>query len=216
MIYVRNTFDERAHEIEKYYAFVHNYLLSSQDIELNKILKSNMILMLYNIVESTVSNAIEEIHTDIHRKNVSFNDLKVELKKSLIKFMKSPKSQSPHEFVLDVNDLAIDIVRKCFNKEKISNGNVDNKEIAILSRTYGFSHATTYQLTKNGGCLSDIRGKRNDLAHGTFSFTEIGEKYAIEDLQNMKNETINYLAEIITNIETYLLNQEYLNIPAVA
>ncbi|MDZ4847054.1 MAG: MAE_28990/MAE_18760 family HEPN-like nuclease [Chitinophagales bacterium] len=216
MVSVRNIFNERAKEIETYFVFLQNYLSGSKDTNLNKIFKSNMILMLYNIVESTVSNAIEEIHSDIHRNNISFNSLKVELKKSLIKFMKGPKSQNPQDFVADINDLAVDIVKKCFNKEKISNGNIDSKHISQLGITYGFSCNTTYSLTKNGGCLQDIKGKRNDLAHGIFSFTEVGEKYATEDLENMKNETVNYLNEIINNIERYLINQEYLHVPVVA
>ena len=47
------------------------------------------------------------------------------------------------------------------------------------------------------------------MAHGVFSFTEVGKEYSLQDLQKMKDETQNYLIEIINNIDNYLINQDY-------
>lgn len=207
MVNVKKTFQDRVTEIEVYYVFLDNYLNSSTDRELSKILRSNLILMLYNLVESTVANAIEEIHNDIHSQNISFDSLNTQLKKVLIKQLKN--NINPHDFVISINNIAIDIVKRSFLKKKISNGNIDNNTISKLARDYGFSINTTYASTKNGKCLEEIRGRRNDLAHGTFSFTEIGKEYTLPDLEKMKNETICYLNEILTNIETYLTNKSY-------
>lgn len=170
--------------------------------------------MLYNLVESSISNAIEEIHNNMHVNNTTFDSLNIELKKVLIKQLKN--NINPHDFVIGINNLAIDIVKRCFQKRKISNGNIDNNTISKLGREYGFDVNTTYATTKNGKCLEEIRGRRNDLAHGTFSFTEIGKEYTIEDLEKMKDETVNYLTEILSNINTYLINQQYKQIvPAI-
>ena len=79
-----------------------------------------------------------------------------------------------------------------------------------LGRQYGFCTFTNYQDTQSGRCLKAIKGRRNDLAHGTYSFTEIGKEYTIEDLGRMKNEAIKYLAEIIQNIELYLNSKSYI------
>ena len=209
MLSVKATFNDRVKEIDIYYNFLDSHLSSAADEDLKKILKSNLILMLYNLVESSISNAIEEIHIDIHRNFVSFNILKSELKKVLIRFLKSEKGPSPDNFILHMSDIAIDIVKRCFKKQKISNGNIDNYSIRDLGKNYGFNSNTTYSLTRNGLCLADIRGRRNDLAHGTFSFTEVGKEYSIEDLKKMKDETFNYLTEIIHNIDSYLKNQDY-------
>jgi len=206
MIVVKRVFDERVAEINEYYNFIAAFTLANNGENINKILKSNMILMLYNLVESSVSNAIEEIHNSIHASAISFDILKLKLKEVLIKHL---NNRNPKNFVESVTNLAIDIVKKSFDKNKVCNGNVDSKKIRELSDVYGFSNITTYSQTKNGQVLVDIKGKRNDLAHGTFSFVEIGKEYSTQDLEKMKNETVSYLTEIVANIEHYLTHQEY-------
>jgi len=204
---VKITFLERVNEVETYYTFMENFIQGSSNDDLNKILKSNLLLMLYNLVESSISNAIAEIHNDIHAHQVSFNALKTELRKILISHLKA--NLNPKSFVESINDIAIDIIKECFDKSKISNGNIDGRKIRDIGDDYGFSHHTNYSRTKNGNSLVIIKGRRNDLAHGTFSFTEVGKEYSTSDLQNMKTETINYLSEILDNVENYLINQEY-------
>lgn len=211
MVDVKRTFQERANEIDLYYNFINTFIPLNTDDNINKILKSNLILMLYNLVESSVLNAIEEIHNSIHTNNVSFNILKAELKEVIIKHL---NNRNPKRFVESISDIAIDIVKKSFDKQKVCNGNVDSRKIKELSVGYGFSSNTTYDRTKDGQTLLDIKGKRNDLAHGTFSFVEVGKDYTTQDLEKMKNETIHYLTEIIANIESYLFNQDYIAVTA--
>lgn len=206
MFDVKTTFQERANEIETYYLFLESFIPNCRDENLNKILKSNLILMLYNLVESSISNAIEEIHNNIHQNNISFDVLKLELREEIITLVKAKNSK---DFVLSVNNLAIDIVKKSFNKQKAFSGNIDSRKIVELSKVYGFSDRTVYDQTKNGHCLVEIKGKRNDLAHGVFSFTEVGKDYSVQDMEKMKSEAVHYLQQILSNIETSLLNQGY-------
>jgi len=203
---VLTTFEERTKEIELYYSFLSsNFDIINKD--LNKILRSNLILMLYNLVESTISNAIEEIHNEIYSQNVTFDSLNIELKKVLIKQLKN--NVESHNFVTSIDCLALDIVKKCFQKKKISTGNIDNNTVAELARKYGFKGDTSYENTRHSKCLIEIKGRRNDLAHGIFSFTEVGKEYTLEDLNEKKNETIAYLTEIIQNIDKYLVDRLY-------
>lgn len=204
---VKETFQARVNEINIYYKFIESYSPNSTDRELNKILRSNLILMLYNLVESSISNAIEEIHSSIYSHKISFDLLNIELKKVLIKQL---KNSNPHTFVLSINDIAIDIVKQSFNKRQISDGNIDNETIVKLGLQYGFCTHTSYKNTQSGKCLKTIKGRRNDLAHGTYSFTEIGKEYTIEDLGKMKDEAIQYIKEIILNIESYLSTKSYI------
>lgn len=206
MIFVRNIFRKRCDEIDTYYNFIENFIIGNRDEDLNKILKSNLILMLYNLIESSMSNAIEEIHNNIHFSRISFDLLNFELRKVVIK---QTKNFNPQDFVMSINEIAFDIVKKSFNKNKVFNGNVDSRKIVELSNSYGFSSSTNYSETKNGRCLVDIKGRRNDLAHGVFSFTEVGKEYSLEDLLKMKDETQKYLHGILDNINDYLVNQKY-------
>ena len=211
MTSVKTIFNERKNEINTYFDYLNQYQPQNADDSLFKILKSNLILMLYNLVESSISNAIEEIHNDIHLKSASFNDLKTELKSLIINYIKNVNSK---KFVENINDIATDIIKHSFNtevKKKLFSGNIDSKKIKEFSDKYGFDSNTDLTKTGQGNWLITIKDKRNDLAHGTYSFTEVGKDYSIQDLTSMKDKTINYIESILDNIEQYLLNDKFKN-----
>jgi hypothetical protein len=208
MIDVKNTFTQRKKEIDEYFIFLNSYRPVNADDNLFKILKSNLLIMLYNLIESSISNAIEEIHNNIYSNSVSFNSLKGRIKSLIIN---NTKRVNPDKFVLKINDIATDIVKHTFKKDELFSGNVDSKKIRKLSEQYGFNSDTDYDKTKHGYHLVSIKDKRNDLAHGVFSFTEVGKEYTIQDLEEMKDKTLNYISEILDNIECFLLKKEYLH-----
>lgn len=206
MIDVKNTFERRKAEIEEYSRFLSNYKPANADDNLFKILKSNLLVMLYNLIESSISNAIEEIHNNIYSNSISFNLLKGKIKSLIINHT---KKVNPDEFVAKITDIATDIIKHTLKKEELFNGNVDSRKIRKLSEQYGFSSETNYGRTKHGTLLVNIKDKRNDLAHGIYSFTEVGKEYTVQDLEDMKDKTINYISDILDNIELYLNNKEY-------
>ncbi|MDR0606006.1 MAG: hypothetical protein LBG80_17090 [Bacteroidales bacterium] len=211
MTSVKAIFNERKNEINTYFDYLNQYQPQNADDALFKILKSNLILMLYNLVESSISNAIEEIHNNIHLKSASFNDLKTELKSLIISNIKNVNSK---KFVEDIKNIATDIIKHSFNaevKKKLFNGNIDGRKIKEFSDKYGFDSNTDLTKTEDGNWLITIKNKRNDLAHGTYSFTEVGKDYSIQDLILMKDKTINYIESILDNIEEYLLNDKFKN-----
>jgi hypothetical protein len=53
--------------------------------------------------------------------------------------------------------------------------------------------------------------KRNDLAHGNKSFANVGRNVTIGDILQIKEEVVEYLRQILINIEGYLERQEYLH-----
>ncbi|HAP96084.1 MAE_28990/MAE_18760 family HEPN-like nuclease [Epilithonimonas hominis] len=177
--------------------------------DLFKILKSNTILMLYNIVEAVISSAIEDIRHSIHNDpTTSFDDLKEEIKIQIIKDLRV--NINAKDFINISSNLSTDIIKNSFKKEKISNGNISRKVVRDLSEIYGFQvQGSDYSKTKDGVVINDIKSKRNDLAHGTFSFAEIGRDYSYQDVEDLSNCTINFLEYIIGNIEVYLANKGY-------
>ena len=206
MYEVKNTFNERKTEIETYFTFLSEYKPVNADDDLFKILKSNLLIMLYNLIESSISNAIEAIHNDIFLNTISFNSLKKTIKFLIIRNVSRVK---PGKFVERINDIALDIVKHTFNKKELLSGNVDRSIINELGDKYGFSSNTNYANTKHGNHLVVVKNKRNDLAHGIFSFSEVGREFTISDLEDIKKTTICYISEILNNIDSYLQNREY-------
>ncbi|WP_445247141.1 MAE_28990/MAE_18760 family HEPN-like nuclease [Microcoleus sp. OTE_8_concoct_300] len=217
-------FHSRVQEVNQYFVFLEELIkettklavsgdngeqkITAIDSDLAKILKANAFLLLYNLVESTMRNAIEAIFNEISSKKISFNYVRSEIKKVTIHNF---KNRSPDNVHSKIKDIAMDIITAGFNSKELFSGNVDRDEITKTARKYGFSFDTDYSKTKHGEHLYDIMQHRNDLAHGNKSFAEVGKKASIEDLLKVKEEVIEYLQQILQNIQDYLDKQEYLD-----
>ena len=216
---VKRNFTQRKKEIETYFEFLekilNNNIINWEDNSqerisgrLRRILKANIFLLLYNLAESSISAAIEQIHLSIENDvDVSFDDIKDQIKIDLIKNLKNNKN--PEKFIKEINQISTDIITSCFIKKKLFPGNLDSCKIREVAKKYGFSTFTDFHKTKNGEKLKKVKDNRNDLAHGVFSFEDIGKHYTLPDIKDYKEEIISYLEQIIDNIEKYIDNKEY-------
>lgn len=216
--------DERVEEINQYFTFVKNLnkgttrlctdnngknKISKIDSELEKTLKATAFLLLYNLVESTMRNAIEAIFEEISNRSISFDELRSELKSIIIKNFK--QNYSTDNLMENITLISVDIISVTFDKSKLFSGNLDARKIRDTARDYGFSSQTNSRKTRDGIDLLKIKTNRNDLAHGFKSFNDIGKDTSVEDLLAIETRVVSYLREILQNIETYLDNQEYLD-----
>jgi len=211
-------FNTRAKEVNDYFIFMESlekqttklafldtpgkYKIKSIDPELAKTLKANGFLLLYNVVESSMRNAIEAIFEEFKNKAISFDQLKPEIKLIVLQNL---KNRSPKTLCLTINQLSTDIIT----------ATVDARLIKEIAEKYGFSYQTDFAKTKNGQNLVVIKSNRNDLAHGIKSFEEVGRDKTIEELLKIKEEALEYLRQILENIRDYLDNEEYLELPTV-
>ena len=101
--------------------------------------------------------------------------------------------------VLDNEILSFE--RDCIN----ISGNIDAKKIREIIKQFGGNEIS------NGRDLKTIKDKRNNLAHGEFTFSEIGKDYTVKDLVDYKDETKQYLSSVLDEIQDYIDNQKYLN-----
>ncbi|MEM8723434.1 MAG: MAE_28990/MAE_18760 family HEPN-like nuclease [Cyanobacteria bacterium P01_G01_bin.39] len=199
-------FNDRSKEVDTYFLIFDNK--ENIDLELNKTLRATGFLLLYNLIEATMRNAIEAIFTDITNKDISFNDLKYEIQLIIIDNVK--KNKSSKNLLENLTDISLDIISASFSSDKLFSGNIDAKKIKRLAMLYGFSCTTDVQKTQNGNDLLRIKTNRNDLAHGFKSFEEVGRGTNTEELLEIKDRVINYLQRIVKNIEDYISKQEYL------
>ncbi len=219
-------FNTRAKEVNDYFIFLESlekqttklavfdpagtYKIQSLDPELAKTLKANSFLLLYNLVESTMRNAIEAIFEEFKNKSISFDQLKPKIK---IVVLQNLKNRSPKKIHLTINQISTDIITATFEREELFSGNVDARLIKEIAENYGFSYQTDFSKTKNGQNLVVVKSNRNDLAHGIKSFEEVGRDKTIKQLLEIKEEVVEYLTQILENIRDYLDNEEYLELP---
>ncbi|MGB6301487.1 MAG: MAE_28990/MAE_18760 family HEPN-like nuclease [Rivularia sp. (in: cyanobacteria)] len=222
---VKEDFEKRSKEVSKYFMFLKsleqgttkltigngNKRIKTREIdsELEKTLKASGFLLLYNLVEATMRNAIEAIFDELRSQKVSFNKIKPGIKKIILHNIKNLKVSD--EVISQITDISIHIVNTGFNKEKLFSGNIDGRVIKTIAQDYGFSCETDARKTGNGSDLLTIKSNRNDLAHGIKSFAEVGREKSADELVKIKSKVIKYLKQILLNIEKYLFQKEYLH-----
>ncbi len=220
MIDVKRDFQQRCDEIDLYFSFMEKVAKRGSKISLAdgtadkiepvlaKTLKANGFILLYNLVESSIKRAVEEIYIKMKRDGTKYDDVKESIKREIIIFLKNKKNAD--EFVTSVNFIAEDIIEQCFSSKILFSGNVDAKEIRETSKKYGFSTATNNRVTKGGRELLTVKTHRNDLAHGVFSFQEVGKNFTPQEMLRIKREVTSYIKQILDNIENYINNKEFL------
>lgn len=217
-------FNERSKEVSKYFMFLKSLeqgttKLSMQgqggipkikeiDSELIKTLKASGFLLLYNLVESTMRNAIQAIFDELQGQGVSYDQITPELKKIVLKNL---KKRNPDRICSSITAISMDIITAGFDREDIFSGNLDGKKIRETATEYGFLHRTDSAKTGDGIDLLTIKENRKDLAHGLKSFAEVGRDKTADELLEIKKKTVTYLRQILQNIEQYLSNQDYLD-----
>lgn len=220
-------FEERVQEIELYFSFMENVMKCYASLlfpdgrtenfsdDLNKIFRANSFLLLYNLSESCVKNAIEEIYSTITTRRTNYDNLKEGVQTEIIKFLKN--HVNAQEFTTNVNEICFDIITNGFGSDKLLSGNLDARKIKDLSIKYGFLRTISPITNSDGTVLNidsdsllTIKTRRNDLAHGIYSFKECGRDYTIEDLITIKINVIEYLRQILNHIDLYINNSDYL------
>ena len=61
----------------------------------------------------------------------------------------------------------------------------------------------------DGNDLLTVKTTRNDLAHGSKSFAEVGRNFTILDIVRIKDKVIAYLSAMLANVSVYIQQQDY-------
>ena len=223
--FVIQYFNELSEEVSKYFIFLQdleqgkvklikeiqgNNKANKIDVELENTLKGSAYLLLYNLIESTMKNAIEAIFQELQEKDVSFDKIRPELKKIILVNL---KRRNPDKILEKIQDISLDIVSIGFNREELFTGNIDSKLIRETAKKYGFDSQTDDKKRTNdkNSYLRLIKNNRNDLAHGNKPFGDVGKSKTADELIEIKKTIVEYLKGILENIETYIDNEEYLD-----
>lgn len=223
MINARTEYNKRLQEVELYFNTLQlldkgacsincidilgNIETQTIDAELSTILKANGFLLLYNLIEATIRNSIDAVLISIRTSTVTFRDLSDNLKKIWIKQeTRGINNEKNHEKIMQIAKAILDNEMMSFERDCINiSGNIDAQKIREILKQFGGNEIS------NGRDLKTIKDKRNNLAHGEFTFSEIGRNYTVQDLIGYKNETKDYLSNVLDEVQDFIGNHKYLN-----
>jgi len=225
------SFNERIEEIDGYFDFVEkidsieshkreeivfpNSEKYSINSNLQKMLRANCFLMLYNLIESSIRNGIIAIYDAIHDEGLTYNDISDNIKDIWLDYKCDNLTQmiSKKAVLKTVNKILKEVVENeiiFFEKNNLPiSGNLDEGTIQKLIDQYKFYGEIRNNSDHLKFILSNIKKKRNDLAHGNISFREGAKDITITTLLEFKKETIEYIQSILHNIENYIDNKKF-------
>ena len=217
-------FDERVQEIELYFTALSeldNDVAARSSVkpycndDFVKILKANTLIMIYNLVESTVMGGILEIYDKLKQDGLTYSSVRKEIQDIWFSY-KFSQVYDPNSHYNSYKGKALEIVNSILTGEVIEldrkaaaiSGNLDAQQIRNVCNEHGIVFQPGAG-SRGGIVLTTVKERRNDLAHGTLSFAECGRDYSIDDLKTIKSETILFLTGLLDGMKQYYDEKQY-------
>ncbi len=183
--------------------------------------KSSFMLMLYNVIESTIALVLVELNTLIAGKdNLYYDDLPEAIRKIWIQTQQEKVSNAGKKdwgealfTLLESSRKPLDFGNKFLKPEEVLSflggaGNIDFLKIKRLLEKYGLE--IKEKLECNVGKLQEIKVIRNRLAHGNLTFAKGMADKTINEIEAYMLATINTLEYLIQKVKEFyiVLNQD--------
>lgn len=205
-------FNDRKNEIEFYYSIMVEIDNGSANINtidnrrFYKIMKSNFLLMLYNLVEACIVSGMMEIYEDLKNNGCSYNQVIREIQdiwsKSKINEIYGPATERT-AYENRVRQIIQDITTNTpivLSKDALGiSGNLNARKIKEICD----KHKIRYRLQNQGESLERVKRERNSLAHGDVSFSDCARDLTIGDLEDIKDEVVQFLQDILNGMKDY-------------
>ncbi len=183
---------------------------------ITSVIRSNIKIMIYNIIEFSITNLLQAIYDKIKDEQCGYIDISESLQAVWHHTRIKNSLQDPNannntveRISKQLLDDAISNSTLRFNaKKSIPGGNLDGEKIIRLFKDHGVAiHPSCCSYRENE--LKDIKDRRNDLAHGSVSFTEAGNQVTTSELAELSDNVDSFLQQLKKDVIDYLNNGEY-------
>lgn len=179
------------------------------------VIRSNVKIMIYNIIEFSVTNLIQAIYDRLDEEDCGYIDVSEKLRTlwhhTRMRSLRDPNANhaTAERISKELLDEAVSNVAVSINaRQTLTGGNLDGEEILKLFNKHGvFIHAAKSSFSSNE--LKDIKDRRNGLAHGSISFTEVGNQVTTAELANLLEHVDSFLTQLRLDVINYLNSGEY-------
>ena len=181
-------------------------------LELTHTLKANLLLLLYSAMEATLVQLLDEMHSAIGNNCVSVDALNGELLRVVLSTIQNDKtskvllSTAPlHQslFTYWISDWQRRDSAKDKRVDGIS-GSVDSLVFYRQLKKFGVVAPTLDDRPPShlrSHALQSVKTKRNELAHGETSFTDLGRDLSVESLESDSLAVFDTLRNVAVVVE---------------
>lgn len=197
---VRNDKKSRFEDIQIMLSVLHE----CKKVDHQLLIKSSLMLMIYNSIEGTISNLLTELFDAIQQKHLSMEHLPDKLQETINTYHLKRIGSSPKKLK---EYYECDTAKLCglsyleINKYlKLFSGNLDSCSIRNISSDLGVK-------LKKGidePVLLKVKNCRNKLAHGETKFRNTCQDITENEIELMVQKVEVYLTEIIDEYENFL------------
>lgn len=168
-----------------------------------KTLKASFYLVLYNLTESTARQAVQYIYDELATQHVEYDTCRSEIRKIALDSLQKRNAEKALEGIMQI---ARDVIKDAFTLDLRFGGNLDAREFRRVATKFGLD-----PIPKGiGWKMQAVKDYRNDLAHGTKSFEEVGRDAALSDMNEALKQSVELLELFLDSVESYMQNQRYL------
>lgn len=174
------------------------------DQQMQCCMKAQTLVILYNMVESTICECLNFIYDAVADEHLTYADLTDEMRRmwtascrrtGRVEMNWSEASKMPLEAIFGT--LAIN-----------TSGNIDIKKIYEIFGDHG-CQIPEDRRNDCGYSFLIVKNKRNRLAHGNEMFSQCGANYLYSDLVKMKQDITSFLAVVIDTTKRFVENKKY-------
>jgi hypothetical protein len=210
-------FNDRLSEIDLSLSVLENIensqIRTNNNNDFGCILKSNILLMIYNLIEACIISGLSEIYESIKIRSIVYTDLIEEIQviwsnyKIGEVYLSKSGIKAYEKCVRNIIDDVICNKPIELTKHVIKyGGNLDARLIKKLCDKHKIQHTAS----DNKGYLSMVKKRRNSLAHGDISFVDCSREISLQDLKNIKTGVKQFLEEILSGMKNYYDNKCYM------
>lgn len=181
----------------------------------SSVIRSNVKIMIYNIIEFSVTNLVNAIYHQLEKEKCGYTEASDSIRSvwlhANLKQLNDPSANNATVEKLSKRLIESIIAKSalCIRpKDTIAGGNLDGDSILKLFDQHGVSiNASGTQFNQQE--LKDIRQRRNDLAHGSVSFTEAGSQVTTAELADLIDHVDSFLTHLRDEVIAYLETKQY-------
>lgn len=223
-----NEFNERVDDINAYFnilsfedvveAYKNKPIINSDqgqqllvDNTMQKCMRANAVIMLYNLVESTFCNCVQLIYDAISDEHLNYYQVSDKLRKVWIGLAFDPDwpIDAIRRHAKDYSDQLQSSVLTFSDMPSGTSGNLDFAKMVEISGKFNINFGNVPNVEDVKTTLLYLKKNRNDLAHGNTTFSYVGANVSLSELADYRNYTIAFLQHCIGVYNQYVQQKKY-------